>query len=261
MDETTLRHPQLFAGCDAGIYTLPADLLRLRDTYVKVSETPHPKPPLNAWEVINEVAAATVDAVHNGTPLPDAARIDQARADERVYQDVIDMMGICLQRAASSTHGYIAQHADEIISQHLAVAFDKMWQDFRDAWRLLREYGETEPRRLLDAPSKIRKAADTVEQAVAHFGALTAARTDLYVRGIRCPEDPNNYHGSIRNYFTVFPNRMRSARTPWHGMSTRLYLGWHADHGGELWMPTPAEQAKAVKAESDLGNPIRFAHR
>ena len=248
----TVPFAPLFTGHDAGAYTLPADLLAARDTFVKVSAVPFPAPPRNAWETIHAVARATVDAVHNGTPLPDPARIEAARQAERVYQDVVDMMDLCREDAADRVR--TAVDPDEVITCHLAPAHDETWETFKAAWRILTDYGHTQPRHLLVAPAKVRKAADTVEAASARYVLVRAARSVLHVQ---CPDDPGGKYAGIRNFHTLHPIRLRHGRTPWHGLDTRAFLGWMAEHGGDLWMPTAAQQAEAVEAEAHIGQPNR----
>jgi len=253
MPDTPLA--KLFYGRDAGHYTLPDELVKARDTYVTVMDMPFPAPPLNAWETIQATAVATVEAVHAGTQLPDPSVIEAARAAERVYQDALDMMDLCRRTATDRIHSTLRMI--ELITDHLAPAHDETWQTFQAAHRLLTEYGETANRRLLTAPARIRKAADTVDTAAERYDAVRAARAVLTVRGARCPQDPDNKYGAIRNFHEVHPTRMAMVRTAWHGMSTRQYLAWMVDHGGQLWMPTPDQQAEAVEAEAGLCQPFK----
>ncbi|WP_436785784.1 hypothetical protein [Yinghuangia sp. YIM S10712] len=240
-----LPYPALFYGHDAGAYTLPAELLHARETFRKVEAMPYPKPPRNAEETIHDFAAATVEALHHGTELPDPAMIEDARTAERAYQDAFDAMRICFDRAASRVRA-AADHLD-IIVNHLAPALDETWQTFQDAYVILRGYGETEHRRLLNAPAKVRKAADTVDRAVERYRLVRAGRDAL---PLRCSDDPQNKYASIRNFHTLHPTRLLTARTAWHDLDTRRYLAWMADHGGEIWMPTPDQQAQAVRDEA-----------
>lgn len=249
---TGLPFPELFRGHDAGAYTLPAELLAARDTFVKVAAMPFPTPPRNAWETVQDVAVATVDAVHHGTQLPDPAQIEAARAAERVHQDVLDMMDLCMRTAAGRVT--TALHVDEVILDHLAPAHDETWQTFKDAHRVLVEHGETEHRRLLTAPTKVRKAADTVDQAVERYILVRAGRSALTTR-MPCPDDPAGKYAAVRNYHEMHPTRMAMVRTAWHGLDSRRFLAWMADHGGQLWMPTTAQQAQAVQDEAHVASP------
>lgn len=249
---TGLPFPELFRGHDAGAYTLPPELLHARETFHKVEAIPFPAPPRNAWETIQDVAVATVDAVHHGTQLPDPAQIEAARAAERVHQDVLDMMDLCLRTAAGRVT--TALHIDEVILDHLAPAHDQTWQTFQDAHRVLVEYGETTPRRLLNAPAKVRKAADAVDQAVERYTVVRAGRAAIATR-MPCPEDPTGKYAAIRNFHAVHPTRMVMVRPAWSGYDTRMFLAWMADHGGQLWCPTAEQQAQAVKDEADVASP------
>lgn len=249
--------PQLYAGYDAGHYTLPADVIKARDTYRGVAAVPWPQPPRNAWETVQDVAAATVDAIHNGSKLPDVDLIEQARQAERRYQDALDMLGGCLDLAAQRARATLRDQALAVITEHLRPAHDETWQAFKDAHRVLNEYGEHEHRRLLSAPSKVRKAADTCDLMAERYDAIQRARGDLWTSlNIRCPEDPRGKYTAIRNFHALHPSRLASTRTAWHDLGTRRFLMWMADHEGQLWMPTPDEQAEAVKAETHIGQPF-----
>lgn len=250
----------LYAGHDAGHYTLPEDVLKARETYRGVEAMPWPKPPRNPWETVADVATETVDAIHNGTKLPDVQRIEQARAAERIYQDALDMMGACLDLASQRAETTLREHSMGILTDHLRPAHDQTWQSYRDAHRTLQEYGETEPRRLLSAPSKVRKASDTCDLMADRYAAIREAYGDLRIRcGLACPDDPNGKYAAIRNYHQLSPSRLAMARPPWHAMSTRHYLDWMAEHGGQLWMPTPDEQRQALLDELPADSPLRQA--
>ncbi|MGV9242196.1 hypothetical protein [Streptomyces sp. NPDC003710] len=244
----------LYAGHDAGHYTLPADVLKARDTYRGVEAMPWPKPPRNPWETVQDVATETVDAIHNGTELPDVQRIERARAAERIYQDALDMMGGCLDLAVQRAETTLREYALVILTEHLRPAHEETWQTYRDAHRTLTDHGETEPRRLLSAPSKVRKASDTCDLMAERYTAIREGYDDLRIRcGLQCPDDPRGKYTAIRNYHELQPSRLAMARPAWQDMSTRHYLDYMAAHGGQVWLPTPDEQAQAVQAEAHIG--------
>lgn len=254
----SLPCPDLFDGYDSGAYTLPDELVKLRDTFLKVQARPYPEPPKNSWDVIAGLAVETVNAVHNGTALPDPSQIEAARKAERIHQDIIDMMGACIDLAATRLRSSIRDHGMDLITGHLKPAHDTTWSEFKGAWRTLQEYGKTEPRHLLAAPAKVRKASDTCDQLAARYGAIHTARGVLARLGFSCPDDPNGKYAAIRNYHELSPSRMAMSRPPWHGLSTRQFLGWHAANGGQLWLPTPDEQKRAVWTEAE-DSPIKRA--
>ncbi|MCG3039184.1 hypothetical protein L7D48_01115 [Streptomyces sp. S1A] len=245
--------PPLFDGHTAGAYTLPDELTKLRDTYTAVQAQPYPEPPENPWEVIQRVAVETVDAVHHGKPLPDPAQIEAARAAERVHQDVLDMLQQCLDIAARRVSSALHTMAEDIITEHLRPAHDQTVEAFRDALAVLRAHGEIRPRHLLTAPPKVRKAAEQLDVLAERYDRIHAARSALWSKGVRCTEDPQNKYGAVRNYHALHPVRLAMARAPWHGLSTRDFLIWMHDHGGQLWLPTPDEQAQAVADETHIG--------
>lgn len=252
--------PNLYAGHDAGHYTLPDDVLKARATHQAAAAMPYPKPPRNSWETVQDVATATADALRDGTELPDVNAIEQARQAERIYQDALDMMGQVLDTTRQRIDAALRTHALPLLTHHLRPALDEMWKTYKDAHRTLVEYGQTDKRLLLAAPAKVRKASDTCDLMAVRYEAITAARSDMWIRlGIRCDADPTGKYTFIRNYHQLHITRWATARTPWHGMSTRHFLDYMASHAGQIWLPTPDEQAQAVEAEADLGNPMKRA--
>lgn len=254
-----LPQPIIFEGYDAGHYTLPDELVKLRDTFLKVQAQPYPEPPQNAWAVIERLATEVVDAVHNGTELPEPAQIEEARKAERIHQDVVDLIGSCTDLASQRVRAALHTHGMTLITDHLKPAHDKLWADYKAAWRTLQEYGKTEPRHLLAAPQKVRKASDTCDLLAERYTAIHSARTALSILGFRCTDDPNGKYAAIRNYHQLAPSRLAMSRPPWHGLATRHYLGWMVENGGELWLPTPDEQRQAVIDEAPDNSPLRRA--
>ncbi|MFD6914054.1 hypothetical protein [Streptomyces virginiae] len=255
---TGLPQPAIFAGYDAGAYTLPEDLVHARETHRKVHAQPYPAPPERPGAVIERLSHEVVAAVHDGKELPDLTQIEAARVAEQTHQDAVDIMAACEVLAAERVTRALRDHGMAIITDHLKPAHEETWTGFKAAWRTLQEYGKTEPRHLLAAPVKVRKASDTCDQLVERYIHITGARTALTILGFNCPDDPRGKYSAIRNYHELSPSRLAMGRPPWHGLSTRQFLGWHAENGGQLWLPTPDEQKEAVWVEAEV-NPIKRA--
>jgi hypothetical protein len=257
MPETSLPCPDLFHGQAQGAYTLPDELLKLRDVHAELLAEPWPVPPRSSWQITGELATATVDALYAGQPLPDPAQIEQARAQERIREDTIELLALAQEIAARRVQGCIRERALDIITGHLAPALDKTWQAIQDACATLAKHGDNEPRRLLSAPAKVRKASDDLDQLAETYGTIRAGRQALWAIGIRCPEDPGDRYATLRNRDELAPSRMAMARVPWHGLTTRQTLIMWAERGAQPWMPTPDEQARAV-AEAIANGPGHY---
>lgn len=255
---TGLPQPPIFEGYDAGAYTLPDAVVKARETHRKVHAQPYPQPPEQAGLVIERLIDEVVDALHNGTDLPDLTQIQAARIAEQTHQDAIDLVAGCEIRAAERARRALHAHGMAIITDHLKPAHAETWTGFKAAWRTLQEYGQTEPRHLLAAPPKVRKASDTCDQLAERYTRITAARTALTTLGFNCPDDPRGKYAQIRNYHQLSPSRMAIGRPPWIGLSVRHFLGWHTENAGDLWMPTPDEQKAALWAEAEA-NPVKRA--
>ncbi|MBN6051313.1 hypothetical protein JYK22_05155, partial [Nonomuraea sp. RK-328] len=246
MPETSLPCPALFHGAANGAYTLPDELLKLRDVHADILAEPWPVPPRSSWQLTQELAVATVDALYTGQPLPDPAQIEHARAQERIREDTIELLGLAQEIAARRVSAYIREHAHHIITGHLAPALDKTWAAIRDAVTTMNKHGDTEPRRLLAAPAKVRKASDDLDQLAETYLTIRAGRAALWNAGIRCPEDPSERYAHLRNHDQLHPSRMAMSRPPWHNLNTRQTLIYFAEHNADVWMPTPDEQARVV---------------
>jgi len=255
---TGLPSLPIFEGYDAGAYTLPEPLVKARETHRKVHAQPYPEPPERPAFVIERLIQEVVDALHNGTDLPDLTQIEAARVAEQTHQDAVDIVAGCEIIATERIRAQLREHGLAIITDHLKPAHEETWTGFKTAWRTLQEYGKTEPRHLLAAPAKVRKASDTCDQLAERYTHITAARTALTILGFSCPDDPRGKYTAIRNYHELNPSRMAMGRPPWHGLSTRHFLGWHTENAGQLWMPTPDEQKAQVWAEAEA-NPVKRA--
>ncbi|MEU6312376.1 hypothetical protein [Streptomyces sp. NPDC047014] len=255
---TGLPQPAIFDGYDAGAYTLPDELVHARDTHRKVHAQPYPEPPERPGVVIERLMQEVVAALHDGTDLPDLKQIEAARVVEQTHQDAVDIMAGCEVLAAQRVRAQLQECGMAIITDHLKPAHEETWTGFKAAWRILQEYGKTEPRHLLAAPPKVRKASDTCDQLAERYTHITAARTALTILGLGCSDDPRGKYSAIRNYHELSPSRLAMGRPPWQGLSIRHFLGWHTENGGQLWMPTPAEQKDQVWAEAEA-NPIKRA--
>lgn len=168
------------------------------------------------------------------------------------------MIGGCLDLAAQRARTVLREQSTAIITEHLRPALAETWQAYKDAHRILAEYGQTEPRHLLSAPSKVRKASDTCDLMADRYNAIAGARSQLAsALSITCPDDPRGKYTMLRNYHQLFPVRLATGRPPWSGLSTRHYLDWMAEHGGQLWLPTPAEQRDALLHELPDSSPLK----
>ncbi|MFC4535685.1 hypothetical protein [Sphaerisporangium dianthi] len=257
MPEDRLPAPALFDGHARGAYTLPDELLKLRDVHTKLTNEPWPVPPQSSWELTGQLATATVDALYAGAPLPDPADIERARAAERVRADTIELLGMALEIAARRVSSCIREQSEQIITGHLAPALDATWQGIREAVGVLHQHGEDEPRRLLSAPAKVRKASDQLDQLAETYTVIRAGRQAMWSMGIRCIEDPGDRYATLANFDDLHRTRMAMSRTPWHGMSLRQTLIYFVDHAAQPWMPTPEQQAAKV-AEAIANGPHKL---
>lgn len=237
----------LFAGRDAGRWTLPDDVLTLRAGLDRLLSTPEPEVvdegSLHA-RLVSDTAAAAVrgEDVPDVAPLVDAARSREALT---VHRRVI---GGAIETLAGELHAQVADDPDAILVGHLRPAFDHLVGELRTAVATFTKYGATAGE-LLKAPDKARAAYLAVGDLSARWAALSAARSALASVGCVATADEASLFGLVRNAH-AFTDMTRSRPVskiadglPWRSLSGSEWLLWFGTHhDADVWLPTPGEQ-------------------
>ncbi len=229
----------LFAAAEAGHFTLPAHLTKMRAGLTALHETVEPALRTEADEHADLVAATTAAAVA-GQPLPDVAAIETARLEERLAADRFDVRIKAAQGLTWQLTNAVLEAADDIIVEHLRPVFDRVVADLRTAVAVTAKYAD-DPVRALNAPVKERKAFADVPVLVGEYGAIAAARRVLADCGARPARDLDGEFGAVKNIDELWPRERRQyTPKPW-GTGVEGTT-WLLRNGAQLWLPTPAEQ-------------------
>jgi len=243
----------LFSNTDAGIHSLPADVVELRRALAHLIDTPTP-------EVVDERAlhaslvAAAVAAAHAGdnppdvTPLIDAGRA-RALADAR--RRVLDE---ATSAVAGELRDTIVDGAEAILGDHLRPAFDELVAELKAAHATFLPYGDAAPA-LLRAPDKARKAFAGLGELSARWAALRNSRAALAFAGYTAQADEFGLFALVRNAERFCdmtrprPMSKIADGLPWRGLAGTDFQLWVGTNpAAELWLPTPDEQDAAFTA-------------
>ncbi len=243
----------LFSGTDAGIHTLPADVVDLRRALLHLTDTPTPEVPderaLHANLVVGAVAAAhRGDDPPDVTPLVDAGRgLALADARRRVLDEATAVV-------AGELRDAIIDGAEPILVLHLRPAFDKLIAELKATCAAFLPYGDAAPA-LLCAPDKARKAFAGLGDLSARWSALRKSRAALASAGYTAQADEFGLFALVRNAdsFTDMtqprPMSKIADGLPWRGLAGTDWQLWIGTNpAAELWLPTPDEQDAAFNA-------------
>jgi hypothetical protein len=238
--ETGLGH--LFAGADAGAFSLSEDLSSLWASVAQLHDELRQPCPSDAGTVRATVQAAMATAVEKGERLPDVLPLVEAEAEEnswRLRHQLLDELTEDMEnRLAAVTVGT----ADTIIVKHLSPALDDV---VKRAHAVVAACPADHPQALLLANEKARRAWLELEAVTEQYGAIRRAREAL-VRVAGPPEkDVYGEFSQLENMATLIPGgRVRPGMpTPWPD-DARGSLVWLIPMAVR-WMPTSGEQDSA----------------
>lgn len=248
---TRTRIARLFAGHDAGTWTLPDELLASRravDTLTAASRYGLTEPAAR-----DAMYAATVAAARSGDPLPDPTSVLDARRADEGAQIILDVATAAGDREAERLVALAVDLGDAIITDHLRPALDAALTDGRKAYATYSDVG-TDPHELLTAPARVREAFLAIEDPARRYAAVRAARGDLLTAGYQAERDQTDrtgYFGLFRNADAVWPmdytGRGALVAPPWP-TDPRDHFVWILAGAAEPWLPTCDEQDAAWTA-------------
>jgi len=238
----TLR--PLFDGVDAGVFSLPAEVLELRAAVDNLAV--QPAPALTEDDVRAELTAATVTAARRGEAPPDLTPLLEARRRDDLERARRQVIVDADARARAQLGTAVAAVADEIITEHLRPVVEDVMAKGRRQVEVFGAHG-TEPAALFTAPPKVRQAYTDFTAGVHRYEVARAGRAVLTRVGAQPQYDARGWFGEVRNAEVLWPDvaaglKTDRARPEWFGMATPVRLQWFAQHGAEVWLPTPAQQ-------------------
>lgn len=251
---TRTHLPRLFAGHDAGGWTLPDELLASRravDTLTAASRYGLTEPAAR-----DALDAATVAAARNGDPLPDPSPVLDARRADEAAQIVLDIAQQAGEREAERLVALAVDLGDEVVREHLRPALDAALADGRKAYATYSDVG-SDAHELLTAPAKVREAFLAIEEPARRCAAVRAARGDLLTAGYQAALDQTDrigYFGLFRNADAVwtlgYDQRGSLNPPPWPSDPRELFV-WILSGSAQPWLPTVDEQDQAWSAYAE----------
>lgn len=237
--------PRLFAGHDAGIYTLPDELLAARDVATRLDKLA-PRDATDPEHVIDDLVAATLAAAATDAGLPDCSGIAEARQQRQITEDAGQVWRYASEQAAQRVTSTVHSGAARIMVEHLQPAYAAVTEGLAAAFAASRQYGS--PSELLLAPPKVRQAAASIDALCEKYEAIRGGRGDLiWSVNYRATDDEDGEFAEVANANELWVrprnrNLGNASSPPWPTSSTRAKLEWLLSHGAELWLPSPIEQ-------------------
>ncbi len=242
----TARLPaaRLFDGEAAGHYTLPTDLLDLKQAFARLAQAP---PPVHVSEVeqTQRLVADTLTAAKANEVLPGAEQVLAARRAAESAGVLARARDVALERLAGEVSTTVFDLGDVLITEHLRPALHAVLHELRGTLELTEPYGDSAAA-MLRAPDKVRKAWLGIDAHVTRYEIIRAGRDALAQVGYRPDHDNDNEFLRVRNLNDFWPRHKRygmaaGAGAPWPTQA-RQQVVWFIQHGAQLWLPTAAEQ-------------------
>lgn len=246
MSRVNVRLAHLFGPADAGLYELPAELTRLRAATDRLAATTVAVPVPVPHNVMAELTEATKKAAIDGTDLPGTGAVlaaEQAQQVElhrqRIVADAAEQLGEQLLRT-------VGDLADRIIVDCLRPKYDEVLDGLVQSLALTAEYPDALA--ALQAPASVRASLAAQPELYAKYNAIRAAHEVLARVGTGPQRDDEGIFSSLRNAEQIWPRAQRPRmHCPWpEGLPG---LAWLIQNGGELWLPTFAEQDQQYETE------------
>jgi hypothetical protein len=249
------RAAAIYEGLDAGVYTLPADLLAHREGIARIRA---------ALVAANEEAfAADPGAVRSRLArlLPNAARKGDLPtgwvADLREAQDTQVRAGTeaavldeALGLAENQLVRAVDDLADEVITDHLRPVLEDIIAKIRKATASAGDVPWEMPRLLARAPKNVRDAFAAVEEEAERYSVIRRAQFTLHLVTADVEENAWSLMSEIRNLPLLWPqyaSRMPAIAPPWP-KDRNARMVWLTRPEVEVWMPTSVDLNDAYTA-------------
>lgn len=235
---------QLFAGADAGVYALPAELLAARDAIDNIEAMRRAVVLPDVETAGRRHRAEVIAAARDGQTV--APSIDELLELERQVPGVYRLQGLLTEAREQASRELIEllhDSAEDVLVESLRPVFEMAVEDLRKHGPRCRDVsGESE---LAQASKAVRDSWLAVQAAVGRVRAVRAAASELRrLYGLAPQHDTGDVFASMRNKDKIWPGHAASFSTPpWPvDVDARTLLLAQLDLGAELWLPTPAEQ-------------------
>ncbi len=239
----TRRIAKLFDLADAGVYTLPEPVLKLRAEMERLTDYALPTP-TSAGDI---AAAAFRAAAATGDGWPDPDELAALHARNQMLAQLHNIRAGVLVDIETSLYGAVTGRADEIIVGHLRPVFLSVLADLRSVADTLDGRPLTGSA-ILSAPKPVRDAAVEIDDLAARYGALRDAQSAL--AAVTTPSTDEGRYFEMRNPEEF--RRHQQMPAPWPTDDRVEMLRWMIAHGVDLWMPTPGDRDELVESRTTV---------
>lgn len=221
-----------------GLITLPPAIGKLRAKMqalqsVQLPSAPHPSALVDdlVEQVITAAGSGDVESVDFSAP-------HQAEVAAKVHQQRVEVIAAATEavqnRLSSAVHA-----ASTTIVKALQPGFETAIRELRTALETAAMW--TNPAAVLTAPPKVRATLASQFSLRETVDAILAARAVLNRLGYRSSVDVEGEFGLCRNFDALWPRQSRQLNPapPWGEQDK---ITWWLLNGGEVWLPTLAEQ-------------------
>jgi len=236
---------KLFAGRDAGHYTLPEEVLAARERVDTFARATWPVP---SWPDALAALQEAVRAVATGVPLDPRAveAAVAANAGHDVFGTHIPLARrLAAEELAEDLDLVVADRQEQIIVDHLRPALAETMQTVEAAAKAAPPEvllaGDT---LLLSAKEPVRKAALALDGAAIRYHAIRTGFGVLRQLGDRPERDAADYFSEIQNLNELWPghrSKVPEHRPPWP-TDPRGRMLWLHTAGATPWLPLASEQ-------------------
>lgn len=245
------KHDALFTGHAAGHYTLPADLLELRQATTRL-DSERPDPPQHPTDTAAELGHATVAAAAAGKPLPSVKPLAAAHAAYDLWRQQSDVLDAARNVAAMQLDSLVMDLAPTVIAEHLRPAMADLQRQVAEVAKVLPV--DTSDRMLLLADDSTRRLWFEMDGHVTRYTSIRTAQQVVAPPLAGQQVDAGEF-AVWDNLDDLWPAQQRSnnispASPPWPE-DPRAFLLWAATHGGRFAVLTIAEREARWHAKYD----------
>ena len=244
--KTMLRLAPLFAGCDAGHYTLPTELLTARAAVQRLRAAA-PAEPTTPAQAHQKYLHSLVAAARAGEDMPSATGYRRAANHHADWQAFC----VALHEAVALAESDLVV-SDDIITEHLRPALGEVQRDLARLGAILPADASDGFLASVSATQQARRAWSELEHLAARYSAIRRAY-DI-VLGYVQHEDAGEWAWA-ENLQQLWPTwRVLLGYAPGNNAAPwptdpRQRLLWLHHHGAQLVVLTAAERSAKFKAK------------
>ena len=259
---------KLFAGHDAGLFSLPDELLERRAAEQRVNETiraldgemrkinPAAVRTRLVEEVIETAGKGEIPSGFGKAFIAEQEKLRVLSADHSVLSDARDN----LRDGGASVPWVAMRLSEDILAKHLRPAMEETLAAVRAGAAIAPSVPWGDPRALVRASEEVRDYHELVAVAADRYGAIRDAQWRVKALAGKPSEDAYDMFGHLRNMHDLWPQRRSTVDTirgkaPWPE-DPLARMVWLAGPVAKPWLPTAAE-CEAAYAELLEASPMR----